>query len=382
MSFLVQLCVTDRCNLGCPYCYVQNKNKSLTKEMVMDAMKKVKNHMKRIGEKTYNINYFGGEPLLEFDLIKELAPIFKNDPDCDFQFIVTNGTLLTEEKYNFLKEYMGLSWSFDGIGSETSRPLLKMKENGSYKNIMDLYNDKKDLILKASGSGCKCMIYPGNAGNMLENVKFMLDFGIRYIDFSIVRDDIWEPKDIAVFRKELVKVREFLEEEFRKGHEIGCGFLDLMIDQALQSFLFGKHKNSCFAGLTGCAIGVDGKLYGCQRFAQDKIFEILDDHPFAELRSQLEPYAHKECKNCDIYLVCKTGCQYSQLKNHNLVLGSVCELYHILYSEAFKMNHNLRECTTWQKYRYMRAKDLLNHHQNLFFSSPESMEKMHKDWER
>ena len=382
MSFLIQLCITDRCNLGCPYCYVKNKNKSLTKETILNAVEQVKVLMKKAGEKSYNLNYFGGEPLLEYDLIKELAPIFYKDPQCDFQSIVTNGTLLTEDKYNFLKDYMGISWSFDGIGSETSRPLLPIKENKGYKNILDLYRDKKDLILEASGRGCKCMIYPGNAENMLENLKFMIDFGVQYIDFAIVRDDIWEPKDIEVFRKEIVKVREFLEEEFQKGHEIGCGFLDLMIDQALQALLFGKHKQSCFAGTTGCAIGVDGKIYGCQRFAQDHVLEIGPDYDFKKMRYYVEPQNHVECRGCDIDLICKTGCQYSQLRNNNAVIGSICELYHILYSEAFKLNHNLRDCETWQRWRYKRDKDILGHNQNIHRESPKTMEKISKDYNR
>lgn len=382
MSFLVQLCITDRCNLGCPYCYVANKKKSLTKEIILSAMTKVKEHMKHIGEKSYNINYFGGEPLLEYDLIKELVPIFNADPMCDFQFIVTNGTLLTEEKYEFLKDNMGISWSFDGIGSEKSRPLLKVPENDGFTDILEVYNAKRDLILEASGRGCKCMIYPGNAGNMLENLKFMIDFGVQYIDFAIVRDDIWEPKDIEVFRKEIVRVREFLEEEFQQGHEIGCGFLDLMIDQALQALLFGKHKQSCFAGTTGCAIGVDGKIYGCQRFAQDHVLEYEDDYPFLGMQSVLEPNFHEECRGCDIDLICKTGCQYSQIKNGNRVLPSVCELYHILYSEAFKMCHNLKDCKTWQLWRYKRSKDLLAHNQNTHRESPKTMEKISKDYNR
>lgn len=382
MSFLVQLCVTDRCNLGCPYCYVPNRRRDLTKDMVLQAMERIKGFMKATGESTYNVSYFGGEPLLRMDLIKELAPMFYADPKCDFQSIVSNGTLLTRENYEYLKQYMGFSWSFDGIGSETSRPLLQMEENKGYKSIIDVYKDKRDLILEASGYGCKCMIYPGNAGNMVENFKYMVDFGVKYVDFAIVRDDIWKKEDIQVFRKECVRLREYLEGEFRKGNVYGCGFLDLMIDQSLQALLFGRHRYSCFAGTTGCAVSADGKIYGCQRFAQADALEYPDDYNFAEMRNILEPYAHEECKNCDISLVCKTGCQFSQIKNHNRVLPSVCELYHILYSEGFKLCHNLRDCETFQMWRYEQAKDMLDRNQNIHKETPKYNEKIKADMDR
>ena len=177
-TFNVELCITDKCNLGCPYCYVANKNKFMTFETFEKVLEDIRYYTKKSGCDNYSISYFGGEPLLNFDLIKKTLPILNNDPMCNYATIISNMTLLNDEIYDFIKNNkVGCSWSFDGLSSNETRPLLNIKENQPYKNILDLYNDKKDKILDIAHNRAKVMIYPGNCTNMVENAKFMREFG-------------------------------------------------------------------------------------------------------------------------------------------------------------------------------------------------------------
>ena len=79
-TFNVELCITDKCNLGCPYCYVANKNKFMSFETFEKVLEDIRYYTKKSGCDSYSISYFGGEPLLNFDLIKKTLPSLNNDP--------------------------------------------------------------------------------------------------------------------------------------------------------------------------------------------------------------------------------------------------------------------------------------------------------------
>ena len=91
--------LTDQCNCRCKYCdFVQYKNSYMTKEIADQAINFIR---QQVGDKKINIAFFGGEPILNWDLIEYLVKKYQD------QFtwsITTNGTLLTEEKIQFFKE--------------------------------------------------------------------------------------------------------------------------------------------------------------------------------------------------------------------------------------------------------------------------------------
>ena len=68
--FTLEVSVTEKCNLGCPYCYVANRPTWMTPEVFDNALPELYNLMKRSGDAEYHVSFFGGEPLLNFDLFK------------------------------------------------------------------------------------------------------------------------------------------------------------------------------------------------------------------------------------------------------------------------------------------------------------------------
>ena len=144
MKFTAQLLVTEKCNLACPYCYVTNRDRFMARDTLDKALDDIAYYAQRAGCLGVTISYFGGEPLLNWDLIKYSIPKVKAR-GWD-QNIITNMTLMTEEILAFCLEWgVEISWSFDGIDSNRSRPLLHVPENQGYKKILDLYNNKKLL---------------------------------------------------------------------------------------------------------------------------------------------------------------------------------------------------------------------------------------------
>lgn len=98
--------VTNQCNLRCKYCvysgnfknFRTHSNKCMSLEI---AVKSIDYFLKHIS-KTENykfLTFYGGEPLLNFDLISQVINYVKSKSNANIYYsITTNGTLLDEEK--------------------------------------------------------------------------------------------------------------------------------------------------------------------------------------------------------------------------------------------------------------------------------------------
>ncbi len=130
----LRLVLTNKCNLKCGYCFVKNDVKDNNKDMSREVLSKALNLVVSLNrEKDIEIHFFGGEPLLKFDLIRETVSyinelIIKGELNKVYYAITTNGTLITPEISKFFKENdFEVSVSIDG-----------------WKEINDLYRKDKN----------------------------------------------------------------------------------------------------------------------------------------------------------------------------------------------------------------------------------------------
>ena len=115
-QFHAEFVITEACNLDCPYCYMTHKNTYMSLDVFKEHLELLPKIMKEYNAETYQASIFGGEPLLNFELIKEILPILTSDHKCRSIVMPTNGLLLNQEKLNFLEQHkVGVSWSFDGL---------------------------------------------------------------------------------------------------------------------------------------------------------------------------------------------------------------------------------------------------------------------------
>lgn len=352
--FTLEVSVTEKCNLGCPYCYVANRPTWMTTEVFDNALPELYNLMERSGDKEYHVSFFGGEPLLNFDLIKHAVPILQADPKCKGIGIITNLTMIDEEKAKYLRENgVGVSWSFDGMSSNETRPLLPLLENTNpetgelFDGILDMYNYKKDIIVSLT-NGCKVMIWPGNVKDMTENFEFLLSYGIEHPDFSLVRDDVWTREDIIEYRSELIRLTDRYIEKLKAGIPCSVGFLRLSILDILYGLVKGKRPFGCFAGTNGGVLMSSGEFYPCARFASKKIMRMDEDYNFKYYQELFNPKNFDKCEPCQLKQVCNAGCTYSQVTNDNKPLDSICELFHITNEQAMRVVEECRDTPVFQ----------------------------------
>jgi uncharacterized protein len=326
----------------------------MTPEIFDEKLPLLLDYMKRANCDKLNMSFFGGEPMLNFDLIKYATKKIREVlPDTQL-VIISNMTMIDEEKSKWIKENnVGVSWSFDGMGSEESRPLLPILENTNkdgeqYDSILKMYEDKKDLILDLT-RGCKVMVWSGNMHEMSDNLDFFVDWGIYSPDFSLVRDDVWTKEDIVEFRKHIRDLGDNYISKIKQGIQVSVGFFHLCILDNIMGLSKGKRPFGCFAGSRGAVLTSKGDFYPCARFASKDLMKIDDDYSFSYWYDKFNPKNYDKCQGCDLYNVCNAGCSFSQLRNDNKPVDSVCELFHIIQEETQRIVHELRDNETFYK---------------------------------
>jgi uncharacterized protein len=331
----------------------------MTEDAVIKFQEHVGTMMKMYRKDSYHISYFGGEPLLNWELIKFANERFRKDPRCSSQVVITNGLVLDEEKGRWLQENgVGISFSFDGLWNNINRPLKKGAPS------LPQYLKKKQLLHDLGIHNCKVMVGPASIDSMVENFCFFVDeFDIPNPDFSLVRDDIWSWDDVEVFRKNVTYLADESIRRFQSGQAACPGFFNLMLLDILVSAKYGKRSMGCFAGCGGAGYLPSGIFYPCARYGSEHKYPLLDANSgelFQEniqklLRKDIcNPQAYETCKNCEIRLHCNGGCNKSFLDKGGDVkaepIPQLCELYKAISKETVRIHQTLRENKTYRSY--------------------------------
>jgi len=165
----ITMSITEACNLACRYCYYSDiytySRKPSTKKMDFQTAKKALDYYASLikeGERfnplrTPTIGFYGGEPLLNFDLIKKCVSYFeKTYPEMDTGFtITTNGTLLDEKKSDYLMEHnFSIAISIDGPENEHNRNRIYPDGSGTFSDIIKNIKTIMDAGYKKCHSLC------------------------------------------------------------------------------------------------------------------------------------------------------------------------------------------------------------------------------------
>lgn len=353
-TLIIEFSCTTNCNLGCTYCYSKHIPKYMTKEKADLFFKSVPKLMEIYDKDDYHISFFGGEPLLNWDIITYMLPKLNEDPKFKNAVVITNGLLLDEEKWDYLSRHRcGISMSFDGIWNNENRPLA----NGS--KSFNKYIEKKDFYSNFI-KGCKTMIQPGNFKTMTENfVFFVEEFKFYHPDFSLVRDDIYTDDDLKIFDYEVKRLADKVIEYNKKGIYCNVGLFNLYTLDLIAGKKWGKRPFGCFAGCGGALYASDGIYYPCERFNSEKEefrFPVFDANTMTIFKENYEfliqpkvsnPQVYPECNNCNLYNYCNAGCTHSQLKNGKWKrakpVHSVCQLLRMSYRESMRIFNELKD---------------------------------------
>ncbi len=311
--------LSEKCNLNCSYCGVDKWSKNrIDPVLYLAEFRKMR---EQYPDETIKIDFFGGEPLLQIDLIQEILDGVQNDGNIKL-FMPTNGLLLTEETVDFLvRNNIEVSISFDGLWQDKNRLQL----NG--KGTKQRFFEKRELFKKLPGVSCHSMITKG-CYNLLENHLWIKEhFGFNP-ELTLVRDvGTWDQDSVDKLKVGITEMFDWYIENPEQGMPY---FVLFYLRHFLDYHSKGVTTDNCGAG-TNMFMFSENKVVPCTRFK---------DSP--DMIAAIPKYAQMPvCQTCEVKNYCKKGCLFEQIKNQGPIV-ELCDIYKYTYREVKRMTAALK----------------------------------------
>ena len=260
--------LTQRCNLKCSYCFTDGKTNKVMSIKV--AKKCVDFLIKQVVEakdeelinkqRAINVSFWGGEPLLEWDLLKKIVLYTEQviPKGIRVQFGgTTNGTLLTPEKFNFLSQHkIFFMVSLDGTEETHDRYRVRENGKGSHKIIM---KNVIQALKRWPFYKVRISPYPERIEFFYEDIKYLVEHRMYNIMFSPVYEHNWTDAHWQIWKEQCFKVVDMITEYKKRGIKID-------IEHFRSYCRSDNSKWPCGAGRFYVGFDTDGSIWPCHRF--------------------------------------------------------------------------------------------------------------------
>lgn len=347
--------VSHDCNLRCEYCFADegayhNRRELMSSETGKRAMDYLIEHSGK--RRNLEIDFFGGEPLMNFDVVKEVVTYAREQEkkfDKNFRFtLTTNGVLLNDDNIDFINKNMSnVVLSIDGRKEVNDRVRCRADGSGSYDSILP-------KLVKVAESRNQDNYYVRGTFtrynlDFSNDVIHLANLGFKQTSVEPVVSSPDAPYSIR--EQDLPQIYdeyEKLVEEYikRKKEGRGFNFFHFMIDLD-QGPCVVKRLSGCGAGCEYLAVAPNGDVYPCHQFVGNKEYKmgsiyngILDQR----IRSKFENcnvYTKPKCKECFAKFYCSGGC----MANACLLNGDINEPHDI----SCKLQRKRVECSLYAK---------------------------------
>jgi sulfatase maturation enzyme AslB (radical SAM superfamily) len=242
--------LTEDCNWRCSYCYQRRGKKVMDQNLAAEACAFFFPYL----DQDSVIAFYGGEPLLAFDRIRQLVDGFRKrnrGQAKKFRFcLTTNGSLISEDVLSFLSENrFELLLSFDGLVQDQGR------RKGTQKKIQSVL--EKLLQYPRIKVGVNCVITPETVGRLSSSLMLIAETGAPDVLMSPSLTSKWDRPSLFRYGQELSRLRRWLVGFYNRTGKIPFDFF--RADENGGVFV-------CSAGRDRLALAADGLLWGCYLF--------------------------------------------------------------------------------------------------------------------
>ena len=336
--------VAHTCNLNCSYCFAaQGKYQGERALMSFETGKQAFDFLIANSgtRKNLEVDFFGGEPLMDWDVVKQLvkyAREIEKEHGKNFRFtLTTNGMLIDDDVIEFAnKEMSNVVLSLDGRKEVNDHFRKDYNGKGSYDTIVPKF---KRLVESRGGKNYYMRgTFTHNNVDFTNDIFHMADLGFTELSMEPV---VCPPDDpYALTEQDLPKLLEqyeILAKEMIRRERNGNGF-------TFYHYMLDLQNGPCiYKRITGCGSGTEymavtpwGDLYPCHQFVGDEkyllgnIWDGVTNTAVQDEFRSCNAYARKECKDCWAKLYCSGGCAanaYHATGNINGIYEYGCELF-------------------------------------------------------
>ena len=326
--------VSHDCNLKCKYCFASQGDFGGEKEMMsVEVGKKAIDYLiaNSGNRRNLEIDFFGGEPLMNFDVVKELVEYgrkVEKEHNKNIRFtMTTNGVLLDDDKIDYINEHMhNVVLSLDGRKEVNDNMRPTVNDKGSYDVIMPKFKKlvekrDKDKYYYIRGTFTRDNLDFG------EDVLHFADEGFASTSVEPVVGD--ESNPYALRKEDMEKVfaeYEKLAKKYAKRKLEGENFtfFHFVVDLN-QGPCVIKRITGCGAGNEYLAVTPNGDIYPCHQFVGNddfKLANIMDEEvvipqEISDMFRDAHVYSKEDCKTCWNKFYCSGGCHANAINFNN-----------------------------------------------------------------
>lgn len=322
--------VVDFCNMKCDYCFV-NMNIPSQKFNIMNetvAFKSIDFLVKKSKNiKNLEVDFFGGEPLLAFELIKKIIFYSKKFTNKNFRFtITTNGILLNKKIIKYLNENIdNIIISLDG--RKNVNDVIRKHKNENIKSTYDIIVPKFQELIYLRKKLKKDYFIRGTF--TVKNLDFSNDFK-HLIDLGFHNISL-EP---ILSKNTKLSIKNENIDKILSEYEKIC---DLIIDNNdkkinFYHYIFDIYNSPCILKrIKGCGAGFEylcietnGDIYPCHQLTNNKVFKLGNiKNKFDKKIKYIDKFHQSNvlnnsvCKLCWAKYYCGGGCISSNYNINN-----------------------------------------------------------------
>ena len=336
--------IAHTCNLNCSYCFAsQGKYHGDRAVMSFEVGKQALDFLVANSghRKNLEVDFFGGEPLMNFQVVKDLvayARSIEKEHNKNFRFtLTTNGVLIDDDVIEFAnREMSNVVLSLDGRKEVHDRYRVDYAGHGSWEKIVPKF---QKLVEARNGKNYYMRGTFTHANpDFVADIQQMLDLGFTELSMEPVVCAPDDPsaltkEDLEIVKNEYEKLAALMLQRDEEGRPFT--FYHYMIDLKGGPCIY-KRISGCGSGTEYMAVTPWGDLYPCHQFVGDEKFllgNIWDGVSNTAIRDDFlscNVYARPECADCWAKLYCSGGCAANAYHATGSIKGiyeSGCELF-------------------------------------------------------
>ena len=346
----ITLHVTTGCNMKCTYCYSSPKQRNdMTRETAFQSID-------FIADK-YPINtgiiFFGGEPLLKKDLIKETIAYCKakeKSQEAYFHYKVTTNGILLDEAFMEYANSVNLQVAMSIDGNEKAHNRFRVFPDGN--PTFDIIETKIDLLLKHQPYAKALMtVSPETVIHFSDSVEYLIGRGFKYLIVSLNYAGEWNDTHIKKIKKQYKRIAKLYEKWILQEKKFYFSPFEMKLASHISQDNMECYQ--CDFAQKQIAIANDGTIYPCVQFVQDGIsnraYSIgsITTGIEKQMQYQLAEESKQQtalCSECDYKARCNNKCSclnWQTTGSINKISPVVCETERVLIPIVDSMGERL-----------------------------------------
>lgn len=302
--------VTEECNLRCSYCYQINKSKEKLKfetakkfiDLLLDPDQSKNPYFNSYESSFVILDFIGGEPLLEIDLISDICKYFtKRLIELDHPWRVgymisigTNGTLYFDPKVQkFINEFPGrISFSITLDGDQRLHDSCRVfpDGSGSYELAANACMDwMKNHLGEGNIPASKLTIAPGNVMYLKDAIVHMIKLGYKNINENCVYEEGWTIEHAKILYQQLKQIADYILDHYLEK-EITLRIFD---PDNYKPMDISDDSNWCGGDGSMLALDVHGDIFNCVRYMKSSLGTDQPPLKIGDVENGIG------CKKCD-----------------------------------------------------------------------------------